>query len=351
MADAEFWDRFNEGKMDRRTFVKVASLLGGGAIFGLPLLGCQPAASVPTKTTELKMAVPQAMIQANGLYSGNARNMFTQQGITNVLTEFSGGGDQVRAILTGGYPLGITSTPAGMAAMGTGEPARFIAAGYNALGIGFMVKPDSPLKKPEDLKGKKFKLGFSRPNSNSHIASVQWLKGLGIDANDKNQVELVTTGGIPDTWTAVKTGVVDVGWSAEPTVSQLEASGDGRTLFMWWDPDFIAVSILTTQGFIDANASVLKTWVAAYAKAVDWVKNNYSEAAKDLAAVLGIDVSVAETALKKTPKEVFSAGMPKKAMEHTASVSVDFKLLDKIPDMKVLINQSFLPDNLKDSTY
>lgn len=349
MSEENFWERFNEGRMDRRTFVRVASILGGGAIFGLPLLGCQPAA--PKQTFEMKMAVPQAMIQANGLYSGNARNMFVEQGITNTLTEFSGGGDQVRAIVTGGYPLGVVSTPAGMAALASGEKVRFIAAGYNALGIGFMVKPDSPYKKSGDLKGKKFKLGFSRPNSNSHIASVQWLKGLGIDANDKAQVELVTTGGIPDTWTAVRTGVVDVGWSAEPTVSQLEIKGEGRLLEMWWDPDFLAVSIMTSQGFIDSNAKELKTWVAAYAKAVDWVKNNYSEAAKDLAQVLGIEASVAEAALKKTPKEVFSAAMPKKQMEHTASISVEFKLLEKMPDWKVLINQSFLPENLRDPGY
>lgn len=349
MPEQSLWERFNEGQLDRRTFIKVASLLGGAAVFGLPLLGCQPAA--PQQAFEMKMAVPQAMIQANGLYSGNARKMFTEQGLNNVLTEFAGGGDQVRAILTGGYPLGVVSTPAGMAALASGEPARFVAAGYNALGIGFMVKPDSAFKKPEDLKGKKFKLGFSRPNSNSHIASVQFLKGLGIDANDKNQVELVTTGGIPDTWTAVRTGVVDVGWSAEPTVSQLEMKGEGRTLHMWWDPDFLAVSILTSQGFIDSNAKELKTWVAAYAKAVDWVKNNYSEAAKDLAQVLGIEVPVAEAALKKTPKEVFTAAMPKKQMEHTAAVSVEFKLLEKIPDWKTLINQSFLPENLRDASY
>ncbi len=349
MADSEFWEKFNRGTMDRRTFVRAASLLGGAAVFGLPLLGCQPAA--PKQTFEMKMAVPTAMIQLNPVYSGDARNMFRDQGVVNAFTEFAGGADQARAILTGNYPLGVTSTPAGIAAWASGEQARLIAGGYNALGIGFMVRPDSPLKKPEDLKGKKFKLGFSRPNSNSHIACVKWLKDLGIDANNKDQVELVATGGIPDTWTATKGGVVDVGWSAEPTVSQLEVSGEGRTLFMWWDADFVATSIMTSQGFINSNGSDLKNWVTAYAKAVDWVKNNYGEAAKDLAQVLGIDVPVAEAALKKTPKEVFSAALTKKQMDHTASLSVEFKLITAMPDWKVLINQSFLPDNLKDPTY
>lgn len=32
MREECFWDRFNNGRVERRTFVKVASLLGGGAL-------------------------------------------------------------------------------------------------------------------------------------------------------------------------------------------------------------------------------------------------------------------------------------------------------------------------------
>ncbi len=351
MPEDNFWDRFNEGKLDRRTFVRAASLLGGAAIFGLPLLGCQPAAT--TSGYEMKMAVPGAMLQVTGVYSGDNRKIFGQEGIRNSLTEFAGGADQVRAIVTGGYPMGVISPTAGMSAMLNGEPARMVAGGYNASGVGFIVKADSPIKKPEDLKGKKFKISYSRPASNSHIVAYLGLEKLGIDPNDKNQVEFVSAGSTADSWTAVNANLVDVGWSTEPTISDLENKKQARLL--WMTPqlvkDWVDVGILTSQPFIDSNSKELQSWMNAYVKSVDWVKNNYSEASKDLAQVLGIDPAVALLAFNKVPKEVWSPSMPKVSMDLMAKSSVDFKVFKEMPNMKVFVNQSFLPQNLRDSSY
>ncbi|MDO8690725.1 MAG: ABC transporter substrate-binding protein [Dehalococcoidia bacterium] len=351
MAEENFWERFNEGKLDRRTFVRVASLLGGAAVFGLPLLGCQPA--TPQQGYEMKMAVPGAMLQVDGIYSGDARGVFVQEGVKNALTEFAGGADQVRAVVTGGYPLGVISPTAGMSAMLSGEPARMISGGYNASGVGFIVKADSPLKKPEDLKGKKFKISYSRPASNSHIVAFLGLKAIGIDGNDKNQVEFVAAGSTADSWTAVNSGLVDIGWSTEPTISDLETKKVARLL--WMTPtlvkDWVDVGIMTSQPFIDAHPKELQSWMNAYVKSNDWVKNNYAEAAKDLAQVLGIDPAVATLAFSKVPKEVWSNAMPKVSMVQMAQASVDFKVFAQMPDMKVFVNQSFLPANLRDSSY
>lgn len=352
MPEEDFWERFNEGKLDRRTFVKVASLLGGAAVFGLPLLGCQPAAN-PQSGYEMKLAVPGAMLQVTGVYSGDNRRMFVQEGVKNALTEFAGGADQVRAVVTGGYPLGVVSPTAGMSAMLSGEAARLIAGGYNASGVGFIVKADSPIKKPEDLKGKKFKISYSRPASNSHIVAFLGLQAIGIDGNDKNQVEFVAAGSTADSWTAVNSGLVDVAWSTEPTISDLENKKQARLLWMTPDlvKDWVDVGIMTAQKFIDSNSKELQSWMNAYVKSIDWVKNNYSEAAKDLAQVLGIDPAVATLAFNKVPKETWSPSMPKKGIDLMAKASLDFKVFNQMPDLKTFVNQSFLPANLRDAGY
>src|SRR3972149_6771871 len=165
----ELWDKFNNGKLDRRTFVKVASLLGGAAVFGLPLIGCQPAAK--TAAADFKMGSPSPMLQVIMAFGAGGQAAFAQEGVNNLITEFAGGGDQVRAVTTGAFPLSITSPTAGMSALEAGDPVRYIAGGYNASGQGFLVRADSPFKKPQDLKGKKIKLGYSRPGSNSHIVA------------------------------------------------------------------------------------------------------------------------------------------------------------------------------------
>lgn len=355
MAEESFWERFNEGQLDRRTFIKAASLLGGAAILGLPLVGCQqPAASSTSKQAfDVQLAISSPMLQFQGIYSGDVRQMYVEQGLKNTHTEFAGGADQVRAVMTGGYMVGGISPTAAMSALEGGEAARLVAGGYNASGVGFLVRADSPYKKPEDLKGKKFKISYSRPNSNSHIVAYLGLQALGVDPTNKDLVEFVAAGSTPDSWTAVKSKVIDIGWSTEPTISNVVASGEGRLLWMTPDlvKDWVDVGILTSQKFIDSNPKELKAWVTAYVKAVDWVKNNTGDAAKDLAAKLGIDVAIAESALKKVPKTVWDPKMPKKSMELMAKASVDFKLLKAMPDWKTLVNQSFLPENLRDSSY
>ncbi len=352
MAEENFWERFSEGRVDRRTFVKAASLLGGAAVFGLPLLGCQPAAST-RGNYEMKVAAPGAMLQVTGLYSGDNRKMFMQEGVVNALTEFAGGADQVRAVVTGGYPLGVVSPTAGMSALENGEPARMVCGGYGASGVGFIVKADSPIKKPEDLKGKKFKISYSRPASNSHIVAFLGLKAIGIDGNDKNQVEFVAAGSTADSWTAVNSGIVDVGWCTEPTISDLDNKKQARLL--WMTPnlvkDWVDNAIMTSQSYIDTHSKELQLWMNAFLKATDWVKNNYNEAAKELAQVLGIDPAIATMALNKVPKEVWNLAMPRKSFENMAQASIDFKVLKAMPNWKIFVNQSFLPANLRDASY
>lgn len=351
MSEEGFWTRFNEERLDRRTFIKAASLLGGAAVFGLPLLGCQPTARGPA--FEFKIAAPGPMLQVAEVYSGDLRSIFANESIKNVHTEFAGGGDQVRAVLTGGYHVAISSPNAGMSALEGGESARLVAGGYNASGVAFIVKADSPIKKPEDLKGRKFKIAYSRPNSNSHIVAFLGLQKLGIDPNDKNQVEFVSIGSTADALTGVKGGLVDIAYSTEPTTSAAVLSKEARVLWRTHEliTDWSDSGMLTSQAFTESNPKELKAWIAAMIKSLDWLRNNTSEAAKDLAKVMGIGTDVAEAALKGIPKEVWSANMPKKNMDFMAKAAVEFKQLKAVPDWKVLINQSFLPDNLRDPGY
>lgn len=208
----------------------------------------------------MKLAVPQKLIQDTWLYAREARNMFVQEGVKNSLTEFAGGTDLVRAVTTGGFPLGTISPTSRMGALEAGEPVRHIGGGYNASGAGFMVRADSSFRKPEDLKGKKFKIAYSRPNSASHIVAYLGLKAIGVDYEDKNLVEFVATGGASDTWTALKTGIVDVGWGTGPTISNVELKKEGRVLWMIRDfvKDWMDIAVLTSQSFIDSNSKELR---------------------------------------------------------------------------------------------
>ncbi|MDP2727268.1 MAG: ABC transporter substrate-binding protein, partial [Dehalococcoidia bacterium] len=172
--------------LDRRSFLKLAGALGGAAALGLPLLGCQPTAApapastqapssaptaVPKTPVTLKVAAPElGLFQDSPLDMAITLGLFEQEGITLDWVEFKGGSDQVRAVTTGGFDLGIVSPAAPITAFAQGEPARLICGGWLAIGTTWLVKADSPLKTLKDLKGKK--VGYSRPGSNSQIVTL-----------------------------------------------------------------------------------------------------------------------------------------------------------------------------------
>lgn len=338
----------SSGNMDRRTFLKVAGLLGATVALGLPLLGCQPPPA-PKKTFQINAAEPTRMAQYSPFYLALLRGFYDAEGVPTVWTEMAGGGEQVRAITTGTFQLGIVAPGAAIAAYEAGEPIRIVATAAQGGGGAVIARADSPFKKPEDLKGRKFKIGYSRPNSNTHLLNMLSLRVLGIDPNDAERVTQVATGGAPDTWAAVKTGIVDLGWSIDPLITQIETSGEGRALWYYWDlvPDWVDGVVMTTQRFIDEQPQALEAWLKAYAKGIEWFLANRSEAARLVAGYLNTSEEAVAAGFKKFPDSLFSAALRQKALDFTYKTLVEFKLAKGNVKWDELVVRKFLPANLR----
>ena len=72
------------------------------------------------------------------------------------------------------------------------------------------------MRRLEDLAGKK--IAYSRPGSSTHmgtLAIVDQIKAKGL-----KPPEPVSLGGIPEVYTAVRTGQADLGWSVPPFQSR-----------------------------------------------------------------------------------------------------------------------------------
>ena len=74
------------------------------------------------------------------------------------------------------------------------------------------VQANTPMRKLEDLAGKK--VAYSRPGASSHMAVL----GIAdqIKAKGLKPAEPVSLGGIPEVYTALRTGQTDAGWSVAP---------------------------------------------------------------------------------------------------------------------------------------
>ncbi len=331
------------GRCDRRTFLKAGAALAGTVALGLP--ACAPQAA--KQVIEQKAAIPAgALLSASPQIVADKKGFFLNEGLNISWTEFAGGGDNIRAITTGGYPFGIGAYGAAAVAFEGGQPIRVIGDGWHDTDNCWVVRADSPMKGIKDIKGKK--VSYSRAGSNTHMLLLSSLRGAGINPDE---VQLLASGGTPETWTAVKTGVIDVGFSLEPLVSQITLAKEARVL--WWARDYIPewsnATLLANPDFAKQNPEVVKSFIRGYMKGLEFIKNNREEAAKIYAEAAGLPLEIAVQGYKNTPDKAFNVKVSKTLLDFLDGLFAEFQVTKQKPDWKTLFDQSYLPDSLKNA--
>ena len=124
------------------------------------------------------------------------------------------------ATLNGDAEIGVTGAVGNVRAFVQGfTDLVFIGGIKNFLTHSILGKPE--IKRPEDLRGKK--IGVGRFGGNTHYFTIQALKRLGMDAN--KEVQMVQTGGGPETLAALLGGSIDAAGLVAPGDSAALARG------------------------------------------------------------------------------------------------------------------------------
>lgn len=350
-------------KIDRRQFVKLASILGGGVF----LAACAPQAAAPTATPAAgaKPAATAAGAAAKPKVAANiqfaattggegvlmipmfvAQELFLkEEGIDQKATPFAGGGDTIRAITTGGFQLGQAAPSAAVIAFAEGQPIRIIADNLPFPTMLWVVKPDSPLKSMKDLKGKK--LGYSRPGSASQTLAYIALRASGLDP--EKDVQLVAAGGAPDQMTAVKTGVIDAGFSNDPVATQEVLRKNVRILATTAEflTNWTDAMIGTSVDYAKSNGDVLAAYLRAHQKAMDFIRTSPDKAAEIWGKGQGIDPEVAKAAIKNYLLEKWSSRIEPANLKAVTEDMIANKQIKEAPPWDKIIDQSFLAPELR----
>jgi ABC-type nitrate/sulfonate/bicarbonate transport system substrate-binding protein len=124
------------------------------------------------------------------------------------------------ATLNGDAEIGVTGAVGNVRAFVQGfTDLVFVGGIKNFLTHSILGKPE--IKRPEDLKGKK--IGVGRFGGNTHYFTIQALKRLGMDAH--KEVQMIQTGGGPETLAALLGGSVDAAGLVAPGDSAAVARG------------------------------------------------------------------------------------------------------------------------------
>jgi NitT/TauT family transport system substrate-binding protein len=284
-----------------------------------------------------------------------AKGFFKQQGadVTGILSS-DGGGTTVRTMLGGNLAYGEINPTATVTAIQQGADLKIVSDNVQTVAeFIWAVKPDSPIKTAADLKGRK--IGYTNPRSTSQALAILVLEKAGLKPDD---AELVKTGGFGEGIVALDLGAVDVTPIPEPLWSQHQ--GKYRAVVRASDllPPLDNVVGVTTGKAAAARGDFIRAVIRARRQAVDFMYANPDESSDIIAKVYNVTPEVARAAVRslvtshdKSGVKYWSGGeINIKAMNEMMRAQKIVGALKDDPDWSKIIDESFLPDDLKKKT-
>jgi len=231
--------------------------------------------------------MPYAVALEKGFFKAEGAN------VTGIITS-AGGGTTLRNMLAGNAPYGEVNPNAVVGAIQQGADIKIIS--NNVLTVAefvWAVKPDSPIKSVQDLKGKKF--GYTNPRSTSQALATLVVQSGGLKTED---VELVKTGGFGEGIAALDIGLVDVAPVPEPLWSKYQSKYRAIAKASELLPPISNVVGVAAGTPTPAQAEFIKAIIRARAKAVAFMKEKPDEAGDIIAKVYNVEPEVARAAVR-----------------------------------------------------
>jgi NitT/TauT family transport system substrate-binding protein len=313
--------------------------------------------AMPLAASAEEIVVSNYGVTTNGMpYAvAMAKGFFKQQGadVTGILSS-DGGGTTVRTMLGGNLAYGEINPTATVTAIQSGAELKIVSDNVQTVAeFIWAVKPDSPIKTAADLKGKK--IGYTNPRSTSQALAILVLEKAGLKPED---AELVKTGGFGEGVVALDLGAVDITPIPEPLWSQHQ--GKYRAVVRASDvlPPLDNVVGVTTAKAAASRGDFIRAVIRARRQAVEFMYANPDESADIIAKAYNLSSEVARSAVRnllgsheKSGVRYWSAGeINLKAMNEMMRAQKIVGALKTDPDWGKIIDESFLPDDLKRKT-
>lgn len=286
------------------------------------------------------VALPVYVAQEKGFYRENNID------VDAVFTR--GGGENVQAVVSGDAQIGLgTGTLAVISAFVKKAPIKIAAAEITGMDAFWYVQSNTAMRKMEDLAGKK--VAYSRPGASSHMAVLAIADQ--IKAKGLKPAEPVSLGGIPEVYTAVRTGQTDAGWSVAPFQLDLVDKGELRVVVK--GEEITALKEITPRvhfvnnAFAAKNPDAVRGFFRAQQRALDYMFENKADAAKIW--IKRAEMKYPEAAVLKTWDYYNRAAMtlkPIRGVQATIEDGIRNKFLTQPltqAELNALIDLSFLP--------
>jgi len=307
-------------------------------------------ASAAAARTKIIVVVPHRILFTVALpvYVAQEKGFYRDGNIDVDAVFTRGGGENVQAVVSGDAQIGLgTGTLAVISAFVKKAPIKIAAAEITGMDAFWYVQGHTPMRKIEDLAGKK--VAYSRPGSSSHMAVMAIADQ--IKAKGLKPAEPVSLGGIPEVYTAVRTGQADAGWSVAPF--QLDRVEKGELRVVVKGEEIVAMREITPRvhflnnDFAAKNPVAVRGFFHAQQRALDYMFEHKEETAKIW--IRRAEMKYPEAAVLKTWDFYNRAEMalkPIRGLQATIEDGIRNKFLNQPPtqaEISALIDLSFLP--------
>ena len=307
-------------------------------------------ASAAAARTKIIIVVPHRILFTVALpvYVAQEKGFYRDGNIDVDAVFTRGGGENVQAVVSGDAQIGLgTGTLAVISAFVKKAPIKIAAAEITGMDAFWYVQSNTPMRKIEDLAGKK--VAYSRPGSSSHMAVMAIADQ--IKAKGMKPAEPVSLGGIPEVYTAVRTGQADAGWSVAPF--QLDRVEKGELRVVVKGDEIPAMREITPRvhffnnDFAAKNPDAVRGFFRAQQRALDYMFEHKEETAKIW--IRRAEMKYPEAAVLKTWDFYNRAAMalkPIRGLQATIDDGIRNKFLSQPltqAEVSALIDLSFLP--------
>lgn len=254
----------------------------------LPTAG---AALEKTKNTvTVRVPTPQSFSE---LFIAEEKGFFEKEGIKIEYAGVIGAGQVAPAVLKGDIDFAVGHATTMINQIAGGAKVRSVVArtktvkGYPHMS--WFVLENSSIKTAKDIVGKK--IAVAGLGGCAEYMTLEYLRLNGI-SDPRGKFDFVT---MPDAQAeqALKQGLVDVVGIHDPFNTKLSKIGGFRFLFddnEIHDGNLGMCTYFTSEKFINEHPDIVRKYVAAIAKAEDWINANHEDARKIAAKRLSMDV-------------------------------------------------------------
>ena len=304
--------------------VGISSLAGGAAW-----------AAEPVKEVRIGYQAASTMVllaKAKGYYDEE----FAKDGVKVKYSLFLAGPPMIEALAGGRLDLVHTGDMPPISGRAAGIDLKVVAnAGLDPAHNAVLVAPDSAIKTPKDLKGKKIALPVG---SSAHHFLYLLLAKNGLKPGD---VHLVNLPG-PDLVNALENKNVDAVAVWEPFTANIEFSGKGKVLADSTNVKRAVNVYLARNEFGKENPQLVERFLKATKRAIDFIKKNPKEAQQAIAAENKFPLPVVAKITKRYNWSLAITDKDVKALEQVKDFLRESKVLKKEFEITELFDASYL---------